>query len=165
MRICVDRCAGDEVQLGALQEGPKLSFAVLDATRPNCSSSSSAPASQADAAPAHSSHGESYTPGAAAGSAHQQQEKTGSAALVPQLHPAPRPPWLRPGAGIEDPAVWLVKKCQQLLGQMLLRATGSKFPPIWKDLQLMQVGHRTVVWVLLGSDRSRVKRKTDSAGL
>lgn len=44
--------------------------------------------------------------------------------------------------------MWSVKKCQQLLGQMLLRATGAKFPPIWKDLQLMQVGHCTVcVWV------------------
>lgn len=40
--------------------------------------------------------------------------------------------------------MWSVKKCQQLLGQMLLRATGAKFPPIWKDLQLMQVGHCTV---------------------
>lgn len=55
------------------------------------------------------------------------------------LQPAARPPWLRPGAGIEDPAVWRVTKCRQLLGQMLQRAPGGKFPPIWNDLALMQV--------------------------
>jgi hypothetical protein len=55
------------------------------------------------------------------------------------LQPAARPPWLRAGAGIEDPAVWSVTKCRQLLGQMLQRAPGGKFPPIWNDLALMQV--------------------------
>jgi hypothetical protein len=35
--------------------------------------------------------------------------------------------------------VWSVRKCQQLLGQMLQRAPGAKFPPIYKDLELMQV--------------------------
>eukprot|EP00879_Flechtneria_rotunda_P029198 GHRR01031479.1.p1 GENE.GHRR01031479.1~~GHRR01031479.1.p1 ORF type:complete len:489 (+),score=219.03 GHRR01031479.1:134-1600(+) len=55
------------------------------------------------------------------------------------LQMATRPPWLRSGAGIEDPHVWAVKKCQQLLAQMLQRAPGGKFPPIWQDLALMQV--------------------------
>lgn len=55
------------------------------------------------------------------------------------VSPAPRPPWLKPGAGIEDPNVWAVKKCKELLGQMLQRAPGGKFPPIYKDLELMQV--------------------------
>lgn len=106
--------------------------------------------------PAGSSHGESYTPGAAAGSSRQKQEEAGSVGVP--THPAPRPPWLRPGAGIEDPAVWSVKKCQQLLGQMLLRATGAKFPPIWKDLQLMQVGHCTVC---VGAAWQLVNQKAD----
>jgi hypothetical protein len=53
---------------------------------------------------------------------------------------APRPPWLRVGAGIDDAAVWAVKKCEQLRAQMLMRAPGAKFPPIWQDLALMQVG-------------------------
>lgn len=68
-----------------------------------------------------------------------QQEEDDDTASVVALHHAPRPPWLRPGAGIEDAAVWCMKKCQQLLGQMLLRAPGAKFPPIFKDLALMQV--------------------------
>jgi hypothetical protein len=137
------------VQLGALREGPRLSFAVLDAARPNSSySSGSAPASQDATVSSGSCNGESSTPaGAAAGSTQQEQEAAGSAGVL--MHPAPWPPWLRPGAGIEDPAVWSVKKCQQLLGQMLLRAAGAKFPPIWKDLQLMQV-RPCAVYVCVG---------------
>jgi hypothetical protein len=46
---------------------------------------------------------------------------------------------LAPGKGIEDPHVWAVKKCQQLQAQMLQRAPGGKFPPIFQDLALMQV--------------------------
>jgi hypothetical protein len=69
----------------------------------------------------------------------QQQQQGNQGAASVAMHAAPRPPWLRPGAGIEDPAVWSVKKCQQLLGQMLMRAPGAKFPPIAKDLLLMQV--------------------------
>lgn len=105
---------GDEVQLAAQRDGPKLSFSLADVRR------SPAPSSL-------SSHG---------------------AAAAVLVSPAPRPPWLRPGAGIDDPAVWSVKKCQQLLGQMLMRAPGAKFPPIYKDLALMQV--RMLTWPAAG---------------
>lgn len=108
--------SGDVLEIAALREGPRMSFELLAATR----------------------------------TTQQQQQQKGSGRLLscPQgdegssvpLQPALRPPWLRPGAGIEDPAVWSVKKSQQLLGQMLMRAPGAKFPPIWKDLLLMQVG-------------------------
>ena len=62
------------------------------------------------------------------------------------LHPAPLPPWKVPGRGIEDPHVWGVKKCDQLLADFLMRAPSGRFPPIWRDLQIIQVG----AWSSLG---------------
>jgi hypothetical protein len=55
------------------------------------------------------------------------------------LNPVPLPPWKCPGRGIEDPHIWAVKKCDQLLADFLLRAPSGRFPSIWGDLQIMQV--------------------------
>lgn len=109
------------MQLSAVREGTRLDVSLASAHRNNTSTT---------AGGAGECAGESTT---VAG---------GSAAL----RAAPRPPWLRRGAGIEDPAVWSVKKCEQLLGQMLMRAPGAKFPPIHKDMSLMQVG----MWLCSG---------------
>jgi hypothetical protein len=131
---CAVLChAGDEVIIGGTRDGPKLSFGLLDAARPSNDSSSSSSSS------CPSTHSETCQ--ADQMEQHLQQQQQERVAVCP----APRPPWLRPGAGIEDPAVWSVKKCQQLLGQMLQRAPGAKFPPIYKDLELMQVDTCTIV--------------------
>eukprot|EP00775_Hariotina_reticulata_P007705 gene7705-7904_t len=51
----------------------------------------------------------------------------------------------RQGPSIEDPHVWAVNKCQQLQAQMLQRAPGGKFPPIFQDLALMQIHAGTLM--------------------
>lgn len=117
-------CPGDIIHLGALREGPKLSFGIIDASRPSISA-------HTPCIPTTETFNRSQQ--------HLQDQDGQDSNAVP-LQPVVRPPWLRPGAGIEDPAVWSVRKCQQLLGQMLMRAPGAKFPPIWKDIELMQVG-------------------------
>lgn len=163
------------MQLEALRDGPKISFALSGVTRTRTSQNEvptsrsgasgstqagqpSMPASaQTAVLPSRPSsyEGDSVSTGSTAvetdtaepaseqhhQNMQQQQQGTEGAAAV-AMHAAPRPPWLRPGAGIEDPAVWSVKKCQQLLAQMLMRAPGAKFPPIAKDLLLMQVKFR-----------------------
>lgn len=52
---------------------------------------------------------------------------------------APKAPWLQEGVGIEDPDVWAVKKCEQLLSSCLMRVPSGIYPSIWQDLRLMQV--------------------------
>ncbi len=52
---------------------------------------------------------------------------------------APKAPWLNEGAGIADPDVWAVKRCQQLVGGLLQRAPSGLYPPIWQDFSLLLV--------------------------
>lgn len=138
-------CVGDVVKFAAIREGPRLTFDLLDTTRCNnltCSPTApSSPYTMHRTAPQHQQQQRQQQEDS---EGQQHSSAAGQQSDAVAVHPAPRPPWLRVGAGIEDPAVWSVNKCEQLLGQMLMRAPGAKFPPIWKDLALMQVrtGHR-----------------------
>jgi SAM-dependent methyltransferase len=62
------------------------------------------------------------------------------------LRPAPRAPWMHPGAGIENPDVWAVRRCHEVLAGALQRAgrpggalgggaaSGRRCPPrVWRD--------------------------------
>jgi hypothetical protein len=117
---------GDTLQLAVQRQGPKTTVKLLGGTASHLATAS---------APFTSSTISDNT----CSSTTSSSSAVASAVAPLQLQLAPRPPWLRPGAGIEDPAVWSVTKCRQLLGQMLQRAPGGKFPPIWNDLALMQV--------------------------
>jgi hypothetical protein len=155
---------GDMLQLAVQRQGPKMTVTLLGGTAANPppdhspgqpgpaarSSDSDTSCKNAEAlhlptAPAPPPAPANTSPDRTTNSTSTSSSRSSSAgsasAVVPlELQPALRPPWLRPGAGIEDPAVWSVTKCRQLLGQMLQRAPGGKFPPIWNDLALMQVG-------------------------
>jgi hypothetical protein len=65
------------------------------------------------------------------------------AALAPgAVAPAPRAPWRADGAGPADPEVWAVKRSEAVLSEALARAPAMRHPPLWRDLQILQVGGR-----------------------
>jgi len=64
---------------------------------------------------------------------------TAAGAGAATITPAPRAPWFAEGVGIADPAVWSVKRCEALVGEALMRAPAMRLPPLWCDLQLLQV--------------------------
>jgi hypothetical protein len=134
--------SGDTLQLAVQRQGPKLTVQLLGGTTAN--DKSTAPAQT----PANSTPSSTTNDSSSSSSSTAATATAGSAVVPLQLQPVARPPWLRPGAGIEDPAVWSVTKCRQLLGQMLQRAPGGKFPPIWNDLELMQVRFNVKFFVL-----------------
>jgi hypothetical protein len=130
---------GQVVQLGVMREGPTLHWALLGVDRSRCP--------QQEAGQADSSTSASAQAAAQQQPAAQQghSKLQGSAALGQGLVPAPRPPWLRPGAGIEDPAVWGVRRCEQLLADFLARCPSGRYPPIWDQLGLLLVRRQGVL--------------------
>jgi hypothetical protein len=129
---------GDSLSLAVQRQGPKLTVQLLGCTTTVSAQTPAPPSSHNDDSTSTCSvKAAKFNSNIAAGD--------GSGVAPLQLQAAARPPWLRPGAGIEDPAVWAVTKCRQLLGQMLQRAPGGKFPPVWNDLAVMQVSNRIVL--------------------
>jgi hypothetical protein len=75
----------------------------------------------------------------------------GEEARVPALPPpppytAPHAPWFADrfsGAGAPpatgSPEVWRVRRCEALVAEALSRAPALRHPPVWRDLQLLQL--------------------------
>ncbi|GBF95168.1 hypothetical protein Rsub_07881 [Raphidocelis subcapitata] len=61
------------------------------------------------------------------------------AAGVFEVVPAPRAQWYREGAGIEDAAVWSLRRCGALLAEAMARAPAMRLPPLWRDFQMLQL--------------------------
>jgi hypothetical protein len=142
----------------AAERGPGgITFAVGDITPPPPLPLPPGPKPQAPQEPSLAASGGrsarvrgacSSSTAAEAGAPAQQglHHAAAAAASGARVFDAPRAPWFSQSAGMGDPDVWAVRRCEAVLAEALARAPAMRHPPLWRDVQMLQVRGRSCWW-------------------